>query len=123
MTNGRKNLKLQETGPVVFRERPRLLRVMKKSDIQKKLSREFGLTSSQSRKILDAVIDRMALMLCEEERLEVRNFGSFFTKSYKSYDGRNPRTGEPVRVGEKKLPHFRASRRLTMGLTKKRFGG
>lgn len=96
---------------------------MKKSDIQKELAQRFGLTAAQSRKALDTMIDRMARILCDGERLEVRNFGSFFTKSYKSYDGRNPRTGEPVRVGEKKLPHFRASRRLTMDLTKKQIGG
>ncbi|MCZ6685233.1 MAG: HU family DNA-binding protein, partial [Candidatus Dadabacteria bacterium] len=39
-------------------------------------------------------------------------FGSFFTKSYGSYEGRNPRTGEKVTVSSKKLPHFRPSREL-----------
>ncbi len=41
---------------------------MKKSDIQKELAQRFGLTAAQSRRILDTVIDRMALMLCEGEK-------------------------------------------------------
>ena len=45
-------------------------------------------------------------------RIEIRGFGSFFTKSYGSYEGRNPRTGAKVMVSSKKLPHFRPSREL-----------
>lgn len=95
---------------------------MKKSEIEKQLSREFALSGAESRKILDTIIDSITEMLSDGRRLEVRNFGSFFTKSYRSYDGRNPRTGERVHVAEKKLPHFRVSRQVTAELTKRREG-
>jgi integration host factor subunit beta len=54
----------------------------------------------------------MTEVLSEDERIEIRGFGSFFTKKYGSYGGRNPRTGEHVSVPEKKLPHFRPSKEL-----------
>ncbi len=85
---------------------------MKRSDIEKELSDRFNLLPSQSVQILDTIIEHMTEVLEDGGRIEIRGFGSFFTKSYNSYDGRNPRTGARVVVGEKKLPHFRPSREL-----------
>jgi integration host factor subunit beta len=44
--------------------------------------------------------------------VEIRGFGSFKVKSYKGYQGRNPRTGEVVEVKPKQLPFFRAGKEL-----------
>ena len=46
------------------------------------------------------------------ERVEIRGFGSFSTKNYDEYMGRNPKTGEKVRVLPKRLPVFRPGREL-----------
>ncbi len=92
---------------------------MKKSDIEKELSRKFDLNSAESRKVLDTIINAMAEMLREGERIEIRHFGSFFTKDYESYEGRNPRTGEKINIGEKTLPLFRVSNWLAPKLTEK----
>lgn len=85
---------------------------MTRSEIEKELSEKFKLQSSQSESILDTIIEHMTHVLKEEGRIEIRGFGSFYTKSYDAYDGRNPRTGEPVAVPSKKLPHFRPSKDL-----------
>ena len=92
---------------------------MKKSDIEKELSRRFDLDSMESRKVLDVLIDAMTRMLRDGERIEIRHFGSFFTKSYEPYEGRNPRTGEKIYIGEKILPLFRVSNWLAPKLTEK----
>ena len=80
--------------------------------MEKEIAEKFKLQSSQSEQIIDTIIDSMTQVLKEDGRIEIRGFGSFFTKSYDSYAGRNPRTGEPVEVPEKKLPHFRPSKEL-----------
>lgn len=85
---------------------------MKRSDIEKELSDKFNLQPSQSEQILDTIIEHMTEVLENDGRIEIRGFGSFFTKSYGSYEGRNPRTGDKVTVSSKKLPHFRPSREL-----------
>lgn len=85
---------------------------MRRSEIEKELADKFKLQSSQSESILDTIIDHMTDVLKDSGRIEIRGFGSFYTKSYDSYDGRNPRTGEYVHVPSKKLPHFRPSKDL-----------
>jgi len=54
----------------------------------------------------------MAEALSKGERVEIRGFGSIFVKTYKSYTGRNPKTGDPVQVSPKKLPFFRCGKEL-----------
>jgi integration host factor subunit beta len=85
---------------------------MKRSELEKDLAGKFRLQPQQSEQIVDTIIDHMTEVLQEGKRIEIRGFGSFFTKSYKPYSGRNPRTGETVEVRPKKLPHFRPSKEL-----------
>jgi len=46
------------------------------------------------------------------ERIEIRGFGTFQVRSYKGFQGRNPRTGTPVEVAAKRLPFFKVSKNL-----------
>jgi len=46
------------------------------------------------------------------ERVEIRGLCSFFVKNYKSYTGRNPRTGEKVTIKPKRLPFFKSGKEL-----------
>jgi integration host factor subunit beta len=85
---------------------------MKRSELEKDLADKFRLQPQQSEQIIDTIIDHMTEVLQRGKRIEIRGFGSFFTKSYKPYSGRNPRTGETVEVRPKKLPHFRPSKEL-----------
>ncbi len=91
---------------------------MKRSELERELSAKFGLQPQQSEQIIDTIINHMADVLQGGGRIEIRGFGSFFTKSYKPYSGRNPRTGETVQVSSKKLPHFRPSKELRKKLNK-----
>jgi integration host factor subunit beta len=54
----------------------------------------------------------MADALAEGDRVEIRGLCSFFVKEYKSYQGRNPRTGEKVKIKPKKLPFFKIGKEL-----------
>jgi integration host factor subunit beta len=44
--------------------------------------------------------------------VEIRGLCSFFVKEYKSYTGRNPKTGEKVTISPKKLPFFKSGKEL-----------
>jgi integration host factor subunit beta len=50
--------------------------------------------------------------LAQGDRVEIRGFCSFFVKEYRSYTGRNPKTGEKVKIKPKKLPSFKAGKEL-----------
>ena len=45
-------------------------------------------------------------------RVEIRGLCSFYVKKYKSYTGRNPKTGEQVKIKPKKLPFFKCGKEL-----------
>jgi len=44
--------------------------------------------------------------LVNGKRVEIRGLCLFYVKKYKSYTGRNPKTGEQVKINPKKLPFF-----------------
>ena len=50
--------------------------------------------------------------LINGDRVEIRGLCSFYVKKYKSYAGRNPKTGKEVTVKPKKLPFFKCGKEL-----------
>lgn len=76
------------------------------------LKKEAGISKSEAARIVQIFFDSMADALVNEERIEIRGLCSFFVKNYKSYTGRNPKTGEKVQIRPKKLPFFKCGKEL-----------
>jgi integration host factor subunit beta len=93
---------------------------MLKSEIEEKIAREFKLEKQISKKILNVLIDTLIDSIKNNDRVEIRGFGSFFPKKYDSYKGRNPKTGDSIDVPVKVLPIFRPSKELVVKLNKKK---
>ncbi len=85
---------------------------MNKSELIDALSKETGLTVSKAEDIVNIVFNDMANALAGGDRVEIRGFGSFKVKDYDGYAGRNPKTGEPIKVKAKKLPSFKCGKEL-----------
>lgn len=83
-----------------------------KSDLIDDLSERLNLPKGKAELIVNCVFDSMTQALQQDERIEIRGFGSFEVRSYKAYEGRNPRTGETVHVAPKKLPFFKVGKEL-----------
>ena len=60
--------------------------------------------------VVDAIFDRIVAALARGDRVELRGFGAFSVKSRRARDGRNPRTGAPVAIGQKSFPFFKTSK-------------
>lgn len=58
------------------------------------------------------LLEQMAFSLENGERIEIRGFGSFSLHYRCSRKGRNPKTGEPVDLPEKYVPHFKPGKEL-----------
>jgi integration host factor subunit beta len=71
-----------------------------------------GLSKSEAERSVTLFFNEIANALAKEERVEIRGFCSFFVKKYKSYTGRNPKTGEKVKISPKKLPFFKPGKEL-----------
>jgi integration host factor subunit beta len=85
---------------------------MNKSGLIEVLSEKAGITKKQSEQIVNLMFDSMKNALVSGDRIEIRGFGSFVVKSYNSYMGRNPKTGDKVPVPPKKLPSFKVGKEL-----------
>lgn len=85
---------------------------MNKSELVETLASENGLTYKKAEEIVNLIFDAMADTLTAGGRIEIRGFGSFVVKDYKSYMGRNPKTGEVIKVSPKRLPFFKVGKEL-----------
>ena len=63
-------------------------------------------------RIVTTVFDEIALALAQGDRVELRGFGAFSVKHRESRVGRNPRTGEAVKVDAKRVPYFKTGKQL-----------
>ena len=80
---------------------------MNKLELIQSLKAPNGLSKPEAEKAVNLFFNEMATALGKWERVEIRGFCSFFVKEYKSYAGRNPKTGEKVKIKPKKLPFFK----------------
>jgi integration host factor subunit beta len=70
------------------------------------------LTVAQAEKSVSIILDEITSALTKGYRVELRGFGVFTTRDRRSRLGRNPRTGQPVKVEPKKVPFFKAGKQL-----------
>jgi integration host factor subunit beta len=85
---------------------------MNKIELIATLKKETKITKSEAAIIVDLFFNEMSEALSKGDRVELRGLCSFFVKKYKSYTGRNPKTGEKVKVAGKKLPFFKCGKEL-----------
>ena len=63
-------------------------------------------------RIVSTIFDEISSALSQGDRVELRGFGAFSVKKRGSRLGRNPRTGDSVRVDEKHIPFFKTGKQL-----------
>ena len=85
---------------------------MNKVDLIQALKDSNNLSKSEAETVINLFFDKMADALAKGDRVEIRGLCSFFVKKYRSYTGRNPKTGEKVKIKPKKLPFFKAGKEL-----------
>ena len=83
-----------------------------KSDLIETVANKLHLPKGKAELIVNCIFDSMEDSLKKGERIEIRGFGSFEIRHYKAYEGRNPRTGDPVGVQPKRLPFFKVGKEL-----------
>ena len=72
-----------------------------------------------AKRIVDVVFQSMSNALAMGNRIEIRGFGSFKVRNYGGYKGRNPKTGETVKIKPKKLPVFKVGKELKQRVDKR----
>ncbi len=76
------------------------------------LKEKDNLSRQEAEEIVNVFFGSIEDSLCNGGRVEIRGFGSFTVNSYKSYLGRNPKTGDQIQVPAKRLPFFKVGKEL-----------
>ena len=85
---------------------------MIKQEIIQKVADRLGITKVKSAEVVLAFFDSLKDALKEGERIELRGFGVLMVKSRKTGIGRNPKTGEEVKIPVGKTVRFKPGKNL-----------
>ena len=78
---------------------------MKKEDLIKEVAKTLGTTKGAATAV-NCILMTIAASLKEKTAVKVAGFGTFKVEKRKARDGRNPRTGEKIRIEERMVPKF-----------------
>ena len=86
---------------------------MTKAELVDKIAeKKPGLTRKDVEAVVNTVLDSVKDALSNEDKVEIRGFGSFRIRHRRAKTGRNPKTGETVSVPPKKVPFFKAGKEM-----------
>ena len=85
---------------------------MIKADLINKIAKEMNVSKQEAEAGVNLFFDTIKEALMRGEEIELRGFGSFRFRQRGGRSGRNPRTGEPVKVPPKKVLYFKPSKLL-----------
>ncbi len=85
---------------------------MNKQELINEISKKTGLTKKDSTAALDAFIEAVKASLKKGSDVRLVGFGTFTVRKRKAKKGRNPRTGEEIKIPAKKVPAFRPASEL-----------
>ena len=94
---------------------------MTKADLIDRVANEAELTKRHAGEIVDLILDEISSALKKGDRVALTPFGSFVVRARKAREGRNPKTGEKIKIAARKVPAFVAGKALkeTVGGVKK----
>ena len=85
---------------------------MTKADLVDEVVRVSALSKKHAEIIVNTVFASIIEALQQDDKIELRGFGSFRLRRRRSRQGRNPKTGDQVDVPEKRIPYFKAGKDL-----------
>ncbi len=85
---------------------------MNKNELVSELASKAGSTKVDAEKFLDAFVESVGSALQKGDDVRLVGFGTFSISHRKATEGRNPRTGEKIKIPASKLPKFKAGKSL-----------
>lgn len=89
---------------------------MNKHDLVKAIIDRTDLSSTEAAAALDAVLDAVIAALADGDRVTIASFGTFETRQRSARVGRNPQTGEPLKIPASVTPAFKPAAALKAAL-------
>ncbi len=96
---------------------------MNKSELVQALANETDMTKADAQRTIDALFNTkegiLTKALRKGDRIQITGFGTFETRKRKARTGRNPRTGQEIKIGATTSPTFRPGKALKDAVKKK----
>ena len=92
---------------------------MNKLELIHELQTQTNLTQKEAAEVVNLFFETISDALANGDRVEIRGLCSFYVKEYESYTGRNPKTGQQVKIPAKRLPFFKCGKELMERVDKK----
>ena len=85
---------------------------MNKADMIEQIAQAAEVSKSAAERAVDALIGAVKSSLKKGEMVTLVGFGTFYVSHRKARSGRNPRTGESLKIAAANAPKFRAGKAL-----------
>jgi len=85
-----------------------------KADLVDKVYRKVGFTRQEASEAVEILFKEIKLVLSKGEDVRITGFAGFHLKDKNARNARNPRTGEPIRIGSRRVLTFKPSQQLLM---------
>jgi nucleoid DNA-binding protein len=85
---------------------------VRKQDLVKEVANEAGLSDAQATKAVNAFLGAIQDALAKNVEVQISGFGSFKVVERAGREGRNPRTGEPMKIAARRSPTFKPGTQL-----------
>ena len=92
---------------------------MNKSELAAQLAKDSGLTQAHAAGAIDLVLNGITKALKSGEDVSIVGFGSFSVAERAARKGRNPQTGEEIKIAAARLPKFKPGKGLKDAVAKK----
>lgn len=86
------------------------VQIMNKSELIEKIAEATGLTKKDAEASVNAFIDTIQSSLKKNDKVAIAGFGTFDVSNRKARTGRNPQTGEEIKIAASKSPKFKAGK-------------
>ena len=89
---------------------------MNKAELIEAIAKDTGLSKAKSGEVLDSTLNTISKNLKRGKNVTLIGFGTFSVNKRKARKGRNPQTGEEIKIKAKKIAKFKAGKRLSDNL-------
>ena len=93
---------------------------MNRTQLVNAVAEKTGLKKKDAEVALAAVLDSIETALVKEDKVQIFGFGTFTVEKRAARQGRNPRTGEVIKIAATKVPAFSAGSALKDAVNKKK---
>ncbi len=90
-----------------------------KADLTEEVSGIVEVTRREAEAIVETILASVVTGLRDDDKVEIRGFGSFRTRQRAGRIGRNPKTGQRVEVPPKRIAFFKAAKELLGSINSK----